>query len=257
MSTETPRNKEILLQATAQELGTKALETVKLSDVAPKIPEAKSTLPDIPTCITQDPTPQNLENDPAAIMVGFESDIPRWKPGSVVRWTAWRMGYDSQEDADYAAVQLSIAAQKWNDANVGVTFENVRLAKDANFVVCHGGTRSTVLASAYFPNQKDLNFVYVYSYAFDPAWKANLWKVFTHELGHVLGLRHEFALDPGKMFEGKGAVQVGQRNEHSVMNYRKEAPELQPSDISATTEFYKMPVGTQISGTPIVDFVPQ
>ncbi|KAL8717255.1 MAG: hypothetical protein Q9225_005487 [Loekoesia sp. 1 TL-2023] len=255
MSTETPGNKEILLQATAQELGPEALATVKVPEVVKEVPQATAALPNIPPCITQNTTPRNLERDPAAIMVGLKAEVPRWKPGSVIKWTAWRMGFDSQEDANYAAIQLDIAAGKWNEANVGVTFEYVPLAKDASFVLCHGGLLSTVLASAYFPNENDLNFVYVYSYAFHPGWKDALWKVFTHELGHVLGLRHEFAMDEGHMFEGN-AVQVSQRNELSVMNYRKEPPEIQPSDITATKEFYGMPTGTKISGTPIKDYQP-
>ena len=57
------------------------------------------------------------------------------------------------------------------------------------------------------------------------------------------------------MFEGD-AVQVGERNPLSVMNYRREPPELQPSDISAAQAFYKLPAGTRIQTTAIVDFFP-
>ncbi|KAL9618292.1 MAG: hypothetical protein Q9160_007003 [Pyrenula sp. 1 TL-2023] len=256
MAAEIPSTKEFLLQDAAQKLGPEALETVDLANVSEDVPDTTSILPGVPPCITQDSIPQNLKPDPVAIMVGMESEISRWKPGSVIRWTAWRMGYKSQNDADYAAAQLGLAAEKWNEAKVGVRFEFVALAKDANFVICHGGEKGTVLASAYFPNGKDLNYVFVYSFAFDPDWKPNLWKVLTHELGHVLGLRHEFAMDPGRMFEGN-AVLLGKRNPLSVMNYRTEPPEIQPSDIASTKEFYQLPEKTKLSETAIKDYVPK
>jgi hypothetical protein len=188
-------------------------------------------------------------------MVGLESEVPRWEPGSVVRWAAWQRGYDSPADATHAAAHLKQAAEAWNKADVGVNFEFVSLAKDANFVLSHGGDKGNVLASAYFPNQKGLNFLQVYSLAFRPDLRKGLWKVFTHELGHVLGLRHEFAMDPER-FEGN-AVKVGEDNPLSVMNYRKELPELQQSDIDATQRFYRLPVGTLLSTTSIVDYAPQ
>lgn len=256
MATKDPSNKEVLLQETAQHLGAQALDTVDISRVSAPVPQGTGKLPSSPVCITQEPVPQNFKHDPAAIMVGLGTEVPRWRPGSVIKWTAWRMGYDSQDDANYAAAQLQQAAEEWNKLNIGVTFEFVPLAKDANFVLSHGGNKGTVLASAYFPNNKDLNFVYVYSFAFQPDWKPFLWRVFTHELGHVIGLRHEFAMNPGPYFEGD-AVQINERNPLSVMNYRREPPEIQQSDVEATKKFYSFPAGTEISSTAIVDYVPR
>ena len=67
-----------------------------------------------------------------------------------------------------------------------------------------------------------------------------MWNVFTHELGHVLGLRHEFAMDAySAMYEG-GAERLGPRDPMSVMNYRREPPEMQQSDIDSTKAFYAL-----------------
>ncbi|KAJ6024639.1 hypothetical protein N7540_005436 [Penicillium herquei] len=255
MVSDVPSTREALLQSTAQHLGPEALTTVEESSFSKPVSTGMEPLPLCPVCITQESVPRNLKSDPAAIMVGLESEIPRWEPGSVVKWTAWQGGYDAPADATHAAAHLKQAAEAWNKADVGVNFEFVPLAKDANFVLSHGGDKGSVLASAYFPNGKGLNFVYVYSLAFRPDLRKGLSKVLTHELGHVLGLRHEFAMDP-KHFEGN-AVQIGEANSLSVMNYRKELPELQQSDIDATQQFYRLPVGTLLSTTPIVDYVPQ
>ncbi len=49
------------------------------------------------------------------------------------------------------------------------------------------------LARAFFPNAEDLNTVFVYKRAFDPDTVNYQSNIFAHEVGHIIGLRHEFA----------------------------------------------------------------
>lgn len=85
--------------------------------------------------------------------------------------------------------------------------------------------------------------------AFAPDLKPYMWQYFLHELGHVLGLRHEFAPQEG------GAVQLGPRDPFSVMNYRSEPPMITESDIASTRKFYAIP-GGNIGNVPLELFVP-
>ncbi|KAF7555438.1 hypothetical protein G7Z17_g2148 [Cylindrodendrum hubeiense] len=264
MTSNAPSTKDIILDEVAQTLGDQALETVKPGEV--KEASSETRVDEVPACITQRAIPVNLRNGPADIIVGLNNECPRWVPGSVIKWAAWRQGFKTEADADHAAAQLNIAASQWNNANIGVTFEWVPLATDATFVLCNGGAMGGVLASAFFPNANDLNYLYVYTTAFRPQFRSNMWQVFVHELGHVLGLRHEFAIEGlperGIGPEGRGAVVLGVRDEKSVMNYRNDLPEIQPSDIQSTTEFYALREDDQgnppmVGMTPVGDYTPR
>lgn len=255
-----PSNKEILLDAAAESIGKDALATVKPHEVEKPSSKPAHSSSKAHICITQQDVPRNLRTSPVEIVVGLYQECPRWVPGSVIKWAVWQADFPSPEDADYAANQLAVAAQVWNDADIGVTFEWVQLAKDATFILCHGGDKGGVLASAFFPSHNDLDYLFVYDSSFTDSWKPDMWRVFMHELGHVLGLRHEFALEREEM----GAVRLGPENENSVMTYRDDGgpPEMQPSDIESTKLFYSLKADAngkppKVGGTVVKDYTPQ
>jgi hypothetical protein len=206
-------------------------------------------------CITQSTLPENISgSDPAGLQLGIELSgnrfIPRWKRNSEVKFATFANGYATSDQAQYAATMLRKAAMAWTDLELGVKFVWTDDIEDAAFVLGYGGDAGTTLARAFFPNEQDLNMLYVYKSAFEPG-KINYMKnIFLHELGHVLGLRHEFAPER----EG-GTVQLGIRNKQSVMSYVF-PPDIQESDKDSTREFYNIGEDAKIGGWPIKQFVP-
>ncbi|KAM6532379.1 hypothetical protein FSOLCH5_001803 [Fusarium solani] len=141
-------------------------------------------------------------------------------------------------------MQLAIAAEVWKKADVRVTFEWVHLPKDAAFVLSHAGKGGRTLVMAFFPNPADLNS-----------------KVFTHELGHVLGLRYEFAID-GIKAEKQGAARLGERDPKRVMTSSPELLEMQQYDIESAKTFYALRPDAngnppKVGFTKVVDYVSQ
>lgn len=239
-----------------KQAGNKVPVTLTEADLKQNLPpgqvDAPSDAEPSYTCVTERNPPNS---SPASIMIGLGAQIPRWKFGSVINFATYAEGYPAPGDAIYAANALIEAAAIWNAAKVGVTFKWVPRVEDAAFVLAYGGELSTVLASAFFPGSVELETMYVYQFGFDKTERTSkrgkftnygiMKNVFLHELGHVLGLRHEFAMKP-ETFEG-GAVIMGSSNIESVMSYVF-PPEMQETDVQDTRYFYKHPL--------IVDYVP-
>lgn len=188
-----------------ESLGEKALATIK-SDTAKNIPEHISRLlsahnndPSMSVSkyirTTQSPLPVKIPTgvNPFALQIGFNGKIPRWKKNQTVQFATFSEGYPTPNQALLAAYRLNEAANEWNDLNVGVTLKWVDEVEDAAFVLAYGGDAGTTLAEAFFPNSNDLSTLFVYQRAFQLGSINYLVNIFLHELGHVLGLRHEFA----------------------------------------------------------------
>jgi hypothetical protein len=246
-----------------QDVGPEALKTLDPHESASwKLPAAsrsRAKLEKYP-CVTQKPVPAAIAGvlSPAALQVGTGKEIPRWKTGptKTVNFATLADGYPKPELAFLAAAKLHEAANEWNALKLGVELKWVYEIEDAAFVLTYAeNINPGVLAEAFFPNSADLNVLNVYPGSFEEGAIQYLKNIFLHELGHVLGLRHEFA--PEKESDMK-SVQVGPRNPTSVMGYEF-PPILQDTDIESAQAFYHFPgkyLGVlQKSGTlPIVDY---
>lgn len=162
-------------------------------------------------------------------------------------------GFEGPDDASYAEDQLVKATKTWNDMNLGVSFLRVDNSTSAVFTLQYNGNNGRTLADAFFPNGKRSNYLNVYSRAFEADAKEYLDKVFQHELGHVLGLRHEFAAEEGDF------VLFGTKNPSSVMAYNW-PPEVTAQDIKETQEFYAWrdpEISSDVNSYKVVDQLPR
>ncbi|KAB8067158.1 hypothetical protein BDV29DRAFT_200650 [Aspergillus leporis] len=253
-----PDSKKDLVMRLKSRAGEKNLETISSDYMSPTVSDMVafndknnvSISLSMYHCATQSPMPANLPNpDPLSLQIGLDRVIHRWQKQTKVQFAAFAGGYPTSDQALYAASMLNKAAITWNDVKPGPEFKWVSNLEEAAFVLAYGGDAGSTLARAFFPNDKDLNVLYVYKKAFEPGNINFMTNIFLHELGHVLGLRHEFA--PEK--EG-GTVQLGPRNPKSVMSYYF-PPEIQMDDKKSTREFYSL-TESHFSGWPIKDWVP-
>jgi hypothetical protein len=124
-----------------------------------------------------------------------------------------------------------------------------------------GDQDENVLAVAFFPHKVTDVLVYATSLA-HPFWKKHLMNTLLHEIGHILGLRHEFALDlndDGTLMESVPPAQrFGSRNKHSVMSY-DDVNYIRDTDIVDIKAFYELANRSSLTegGPPIIDYTPR
>jgi len=193
------------------------------------------------TCCTQ-------ASDPAAIYVGWDGYVKLWVKNSIINYGVRTTGFPSYNHALYAAAQLRAACDEWNTKSIGVQFRFVSNFNDMCFALAYGGNLGTVYARAFPPTSVDISFLYVYSYSFASNAINYMRHIFTHEVGHIIGLRHEFAMQEG------GAVLYGSTNPLSVMSYNF-PPRIQSTDVSSTRSLYNY-TGQSVGGMRIVKYTP-
>lgn len=185
-----------------------------------------------------------------SIRLGHCGTIYRWKSKCTIAFNVDRRSFSDDSYATYAIECLEAAAHLWNEGDVGVQFERVADHERATFRLVYEHQHGATIAKAFPPNAVAYGqprlIVFPASIG-QTGYCDNLVGVFCHELGHVLGLRHEHK-------EDAPSVLWGEANPLSVMNYFNDPKQfkIDDNDLKEVRDFYAYR-GTHWMGLSIVD----
>ncbi|KAI0852464.1 hypothetical protein F5Y00DRAFT_273096 [Daldinia vernicosa] len=110
---------------------------------------------------------------------------------------------------------------EWNIGNVGIRFQDVPDDQPALFrltYMSYDSRHPTALAATFLPGVLGDQRLYVYQSCFGELYVERMTTAFCHELGHILGLRHESAEeDADEMTPCFPSYLLGRRNRFSIM----------------------------------------
>ena len=194
---------------------------------------------------------ERLSNAPGSErqgLLGIERDgrILRWQPGKKLTYCVWRPTFSSDEEHAKVVAGMHEAASNWSSI-CGIEFEHVsdkdtdpNLAfGDVEFPVIRQAGGGSTIAMAFFPDSPvNERLVWVFDGFFDSISAFDPIGVMRHELGHVLGFRHEHIRpEAPDLFDPESTehtVEITAYDPKSVMHYvagNVGDPELQFTDL--------------------------
>ena len=199
--------------------------------------------------------PQPQGRSPLEIVVDASGGfVPLWEPNTVLRYRFQRrsMAQFRNPEAAKAAIRrlLGEALMAWGDA-APVRFAERSSACDFEIVVRNADDcdlNGCVLASAFFPDQGQHDLT-IYPKMFQQSRQEQV-ETLVHEIGHVFGLRHFFAL----VSESAWPAHVfGTHDRFTIMNYGADSrlTDADRSDLKALYQQVWSGAITNINGTPI------
>ncbi|KAK3379653.1 hypothetical protein B0T24DRAFT_717172 [Lasiosphaeria ovina] len=188
---------------------------------------------------------------------GHENMLPRWKPHSVVTFAFLEESFPTPHNAACVESALSVAVDDWNSRRIHVRLQRVAQDERPVFVVAYRGRKRQDYAKAFFPN---FNFNKRVLKVFEPALSVGsgdfLAVILCHELGHILGLRHDNA---DVVESGYPSVELTPPNPHSIMMsplFAGTKVGIQESDVKALNTLYSMDNKSTLHGFPVVTIDP-
>jgi hypothetical protein len=181
--------------------------------------------------------------------------LPRWKLGSTVTYSILKSSFPYDDWASFAQDALFEATNDWNSRDIGVKFGLVEQGESATFALKyrHYGAGPKHFAESFLPDSSH-RIMYVYRSAFHRECRQSMANLFRHEIGHILGLRHE---DAGRREPGNPSVELDAGNIESIMNLTdiNKINPIHESDVSAVRKLCLLE-GESFNGFEIITVDP-
>lgn len=181
----------------------------------------------------------NLTEIVVGVRVGAGNKIPLWDEGCTLRWRFNDVSMQAFANPDAAKRTIEAmfleAVGEWKHG-CPVKFERVEERQDFEIAMrsqkrC--SPNGCVLASAFFPDGGQHELV-LYPSMFEQSREEQI-ETLVHEIGHIFGLRHFFAL----IEETDWPAQVyGEHSKFSIMNYGEDS-KLTDADIADLRGLYE------------------
>lgn len=187
-----------------------------------------------------------------------------WNPGTVLKYTVNRSSFATKDSYDTAVKSMALATKDWSKiCNIKFLYvpqlDNQEIdleeyPENYLFIVRQINSNEGFIAQAFFPHYPKYNrFVFL-----DPSFFTSDYDkvgVLRHELGHVLGWRHEHIWSEDSSCSGEnvieefmGARQLTNYDPYSVMHYpcglnaNNKTLKLTPFDIEGASRVYPFKV---------------
>jgi len=181
-----------------------------------------------------------------------EGEVCLWEFGSKITWTIKSTTFPQPAQANYVRDQMHLSIKEWNISGLEFIYVDESKIDTSTFIVKFSkNPAGSTVAKAFFPVGEQ-SFLTIYPIAFTEGQIKYIKNVLCHEIGHIFGLRHEFAMNEGN------TVQFGPSNCLSVMNYNN-PPVIQDTDRVWLQKLYNPKDPITCIGSekfPVVRFVP-